>query len=103
MPTPVIVLISCAGAAAVLFLIWFFLTAAKPVKKEKKTVRLSFGKKEKLLQNPPKTAENATGEYFMYKKLSLKWLKTQWKKWKTPWETPLLFHKCGGKPGGKSG
>ena len=35
MPTPVIVLISCAGAAAVLFLIWFFLTAAKPVKKEK--------------------------------------------------------------------
>lgn len=35
MPTPVIVLISCAGAALVLFLIWFFLTAAKPVKKEK--------------------------------------------------------------------
>jgi len=73
------------------------------VKKEKKTVRLSFGKKEKSLQDPPKTAENAAGEYFMYKKLSLKWLKTQWKKWKTPWETPLLFHKCGGKPGGKSG
>ena len=35
MPIPVIVLISCAGAALALFLIWFFLTAAKPVKKEK--------------------------------------------------------------------
>ena len=33
MPTPVIVLISCAGAALALFLIWFFLTAAQPVKK----------------------------------------------------------------------
>ena len=28
--------------------------------------------------------------------------KTQWKKWKTLWETRLLFHKISGKPGGKS-
>lgn len=35
MPVPVILLLSLAGAALFLFLLWLFLTAAKPVKKEK--------------------------------------------------------------------
>lgn len=33
----------------------------------------------------------------------LHWMwKTMWKRWKTSLETALLFHKNGGKPGGKS-
>ena len=39
----------------------------EPVKKEKKTARLSFGKKKKLLHFSPETTMENAGKYFTYK------------------------------------
>jgi hypothetical protein len=75
----------------------------KPVKKEKKRPRLSFGKKKILLHFSPKPSMENAGKYITYKNQSPHLWKTRWKKWKTPWETTPLFHKFGGKHRGKGG
>lgn len=65
--------------------------------------RLSFGKKKKPPLFSPETPRKLEKQYTMYKLKTPELLKTRWKKWKTLWENPCLFHKSGGKPGGKSG
>ena len=40
--------------------------------------------------------------YGLYRAFLRQMWKTMWKRWKTSLETALLFHKNGGKPGGKS-
>jgi hypothetical protein len=79
------------------------LLGGKPVKKEKKRPRLSFGKKKILLHFSPKPSMENAGKYITYKNRSPHLWKTRWKKWKTPWETAPPFHKFSGKHRGKSG
>jgi len=64
--------------------------------------RLSFQKKALRPLFSPDFPSFPVLEYIVYNpKLNFLW-KTRWKKWKTLWENPLLFHKIGGKPSGKS-
>ena len=64
--------------------------------------RLSFQKKSLWPLFSPDFPSFPVLEYIVYNpKLNFLW-KTRWKKWKTLWETPLLFHKSSGKPSGKS-
>ena len=53
--------------------------------------RLSFGKKKITSLFSPKASSIRPEEYNRYNGVLLKWWKTQWKKWKTLWETLLFF------------
>ena len=78
------------------------LQAGANCKKQRKTFDFLFYKRQNadvLLHDFP---AKGVLHYGVYRKSSFLLWKTRWKKWKTSWETALLFHKNGGKPGGKS-
>ena len=71
-------------------------------KKRRKTFDFLFYKRQSAHFSSQKLARITALHYGVYKQISVFLWKTRWKKWKTSWETGLLFHKNGGKPGGKS-
>ena len=70
--------------------------------KQRKILDFLFYKRQNARINPHVFPAKDRFLYGLYKRASFLWWKTRWKKWKTSLETPLLFHKNGGKPGGKS-
>jgi len=71
-------------------------------KKQRKILDFLFYKRQSARIFPHVFPAKDRFLYGLYKRASFLWWKTRWKKWKTSLETPLLFHKNGGKPGGKS-
>ena len=71
-------------------------------KNKRKTFDFLFYKRQNAHILAHKFPECGGIHYGLYRAFLHRMWKTMWKRWKTPLETALLFHKNGGKPGGKS-
>ena len=71
-------------------------------KNKRKAFAFLFYKRQNAHIFTQKLPEYGGFHYAVYRLALHRMWKTRWKKWKTSLETAPLFHKNGGKPGGKS-